>query len=80
MRLQAGWRLASCKMSFCTRLPRRIESLKGVLQQATGMMRCYPVFAELGQDSGNTLPSRDMFKMLYGTLQKEKSLQLQDTE
>ena len=28
-------------------LPRRIDSLKGVLQQATGMMRCYPVFAEL---------------------------------
>jgi single-stranded-DNA-specific exonuclease len=60
-------------------LPRRIDSLKSVLQQATGMMRCYPVFAELGQDSGNTLPSRDMFKMLYGTLQKEKALQLQDT-
>ncbi|OCT14968.1 single-stranded-DNA-specific exonuclease RecJ [Paenibacillus pectinilyticus] len=60
-------------------LPRSIASLEAVLQQAKGMMRCYPVFAELGQDSGSTLPSRDMFKMFYGSLQKEKSLNLMDT-
>lgn len=51
-------------------IPRSLASLQGVLQQAFGMMRCYPVFAELGPDSGSTLPSRDMFKMMYGTLQK----------
>ncbi|WNR45882.1 single-stranded-DNA-specific exonuclease RecJ [Paenibacillus roseipurpureus] len=60
-------------------LPRQLDSLRAVLRQATGMMRCYPVFAELGQDLGNTLPSREMFKMIYAILQKEKSLELQDT-
>ncbi|MGO4269814.1 single-stranded-DNA-specific exonuclease RecJ, partial [Paenibacillus sp. TAF58] len=55
-------------------IPRSVASLQSVLHQASGMMRCYPVFAELGPDSGSTLPSRDMFKMLYGTLQKEGSL------
>lgn len=59
-------------------IPRSVASLQSVLHQATGMMRCYPVFAELGPDSGSTLPSRDMFKMLYGTLQKEGSLNVQD--
>ncbi|WP_261304861.1 single-stranded-DNA-specific exonuclease RecJ [Paenibacillus andongensis] len=59
-------------------IPRSVASLQSVLQQASGMMRCYPVFAELGPDSGSTLPSRDMFKMLYGTLQKEGSLNVQD--
>ncbi|MBA2939262.1 single-stranded-DNA-specific exonuclease RecJ [Paenibacillus sp. CGMCC 1.16610] len=59
-------------------IPRSLVSLQGVLQQALGMMRCYPVFAELGPDSGSTLPSREMFKMMYGTLQKEGSLNVQD--
>lgn len=59
-------------------IPRSVASLQSVLHQASGMMRCYPVFAELGPDSGSTLPSRDMFKMLYGTLQKEGSLNVQD--
>ncbi|MDQ0920079.1 single-stranded-DNA-specific exonuclease RecJ [Paenibacillus sp. V4I5] len=59
-------------------IPRSVASLQSVLHQACGMMRCYPVFAELGPDSGSTLPSRDMFKMLYGTLQKEGSLNVQD--
>ncbi|MEC0225610.1 single-stranded-DNA-specific exonuclease RecJ [Paenibacillus alba] len=59
-------------------IPRRVASLQSVLHQARGMMRCYPVFTELGPDSGSTLPSRDMFKMLYGTLQKEGSLNVQD--
>ncbi|MCY9663397.1 single-stranded-DNA-specific exonuclease RecJ [Paenibacillus alginolyticus] len=59
-------------------IPRSVASLQSVIHQASGMMRCYPVFAELGPDSGSTLPSRDMFKMLYGTLQKEGSLNVQD--
>jgi single-stranded-DNA-specific exonuclease len=59
-------------------IPRSVASLQSVLHQASGMMRCYPVFAELGPDSGSTLPSREMFKMLYGTLQKEGSLNVQD--
>lgn len=60
-------------------LPRSLISLESVLGLATGMKRCYPVFAELGQDRGSTLPSREMFKMLYANLQKEGSLHLQDT-
>ncbi|GFZ85871.1 single-stranded-DNA-specific exonuclease RecJ [Paenibacillus marchantiophytorum] len=59
-------------------IPRSIASLQSVLEQASGMMRCYPVFAELGPDSGSTMPSREMFKMLYGTLQKDGSLNVQD--
>jgi single-stranded-DNA-specific exonuclease len=59
-------------------IPRSLASLQSVLYQASGMMRCYPVFSELGPDSGSTLPTRDMFKMLYGTLQKEGSLNVQD--
>ncbi|NOV04115.1 single-stranded-DNA-specific exonuclease RecJ [Paenibacillus planticolens] len=59
-------------------IPRSIAGLQSVLQQAAGMMRCYPVFADLGPDSGSTLPSREMFKMMYGTLQKEGSLNVQD--
>lgn len=59
-------------------IPRSIASLQSVIHQAAGMMRCYPVFAELGPDSGSTMPSREMFKMMYGTLQKEGSLNVQD--
>lgn len=59
-------------------LPRSLANLQSVVRQAEGMMRCYPVFAELGPDSGSTLPSRDMFKMMYGTLQKEGHLNVQD--
>jgi single-stranded-DNA-specific exonuclease len=49
-------------------VPRSVEALKSVLQQALGLMRCYAVFAELGEESGGAIPSRDMFKQMYAAL------------
>lgn len=60
-------------------VPRSLSGLQRVLTLAEGMMRCYTVFTDLGAGSDTTMPSRDMFKLLYGTLQKEGSLNLQDT-
>ncbi|NEW04535.1 single-stranded-DNA-specific exonuclease RecJ [Paenibacillus sp. SYP-B3998] len=59
-------------------IPRNAEDLRNILQQARGIMRCYAIFAEFGTNSGSTMPTRDMFKLLYGTLQKEGSLNVQD--
>ncbi|MDD9269823.1 single-stranded-DNA-specific exonuclease RecJ [Paenibacillus sp. GCM10023248] len=72
------WQFARMQDVVLYTLPRSLASLQSVLRQAESMMRCYPVFAELGPDSGSTLPSRDMFKMMYGTLQKEGQLNVQD--
>ncbi|TXK79308.1 single-stranded-DNA-specific exonuclease RecJ [Paenibacillus sp. N3.4] len=60
-------------------IPRSLASLQSLLQQAKGMMRCYAVFAELRPNTGSTLPSREMFKTIYATLQKEGSIPVQDT-
>ncbi|MFC5447217.1 single-stranded-DNA-specific exonuclease RecJ [Paenibacillus aestuarii] len=60
-------------------VPRNLAALQCILRLAAGMMRCYTVFTDLGTGSDTTMPSRDMFKLLYGTLQKEGSLNLQDT-
>ncbi|RTE08270.1 single-stranded-DNA-specific exonuclease RecJ [Paenibacillus whitsoniae] len=60
-------------------MPGSIADLTNVIQQAAGMLRCYAVFAELGGGSGSTMPSREMFKMLYAFLQREASLQVEDT-
>ncbi|MFD0694068.1 single-stranded-DNA-specific exonuclease RecJ [Paenibacillus sp. GCM10027628] len=70
--------LASLQDVILYSAPRSVHGLQSLLLQARGMMRCYAVFAELGSASDVTMPSRDMFKLLYGTLQKEGSLNLQD--
>ncbi|MBD0381732.1 single-stranded-DNA-specific exonuclease RecJ [Paenibacillus sedimenti] len=70
--------LASMQDVVLYTAPRSIQSLQSLLQQARGMMRCYAVFAELESNSSVAMPSRDMFKLLYGTLQKEGSLNMQD--
>jgi single-stranded-DNA-specific exonuclease len=58
--------------------PRSFSSLQSVLRQASGLMRCYAVFAEAGGESGGAIPSRDMFKQMYSLLMQQGEWDLQN--
>jgi single-stranded-DNA-specific exonuclease len=51
--------------------PRNVSHLEQVLKKATGLMRCYAIFAESGKESGGAVPSRDMFKLMYASIMQE---------
>jgi single-stranded-DNA-specific exonuclease len=77
--LQAGNEKAQ-KLSFAQMrdvilysIPRRIQDLRQVLIQASSVERWYALFKELGYDSGGGMPSREMFKLMYATLQQQGS-------
>jgi single-stranded-DNA-specific exonuclease len=60
--------------------PRSFSSLQSVLRQASGLMRCYAVFAEARGESGGAIPSRDMFKQMYSLLMQQGEWDLQNRD
>ncbi|MCD1258250.1 single-stranded-DNA-specific exonuclease RecJ [Paenibacillus athensensis] len=51
--------------------PGSVEQLRSVVRAARSMARCYAVFAELRPMAAGAMPSRDTFKLVYGTLLKQ---------
>jgi len=51
--------------------PGSVPELRRVVGAACSMARCYAVFAELRPLAGGAMPSRDTFKLVYGTLLKQ---------
>ncbi|MBP1996757.1 single-stranded-DNA-specific exonuclease RecJ [Paenibacillus eucommiae] len=48
--------------------PGSVQDLQLILGKAAAIRRCYAIFAERKKESGGAIPSRDMFKLMYGTL------------
>ncbi|UJF31967.1 single-stranded-DNA-specific exonuclease RecJ [Paenibacillus hexagrammi] len=59
-------------------VPGSLNDLKELLSQCNSMMRCFAVFTELRQMHQGAMPTRDMFKLMYGTLQKHGSFNMKD--
>jgi single-stranded-DNA-specific exonuclease len=52
-------------------MPKRIEQLRRSLAAAEQAERIFAVFRDPEPDAVSTLPSRDMFKQVYGVIQRQ---------
>ncbi|MBO9609017.1 MAG: single-stranded-DNA-specific exonuclease RecJ [Paenibacillaceae bacterium] len=63
---RAGY--AAVKDLLVLTLPQRMEQLQAALRQATGAQRVYALLADAEPAAAGVIPSRDSFKLVYGTL------------
>lgn len=63
---QAGY--AAVKDLLVLSLPQRMEQLHAALRQATGAQRLYALLSDAEPAAAGVIPSRDSFKLVYGTL------------
>ncbi|WP_409341617.1 single-stranded-DNA-specific exonuclease RecJ [Paenibacillus sp. MBLB4367] len=61
-------------------MPLRMEQLRSALAAAEGAERIFAIFRDPEPDAASTLPSRDMFKQVYGVIQRQSGFESYDTQ